>query len=297
MLPLLLALACIAPSTTALPQTAGDALALAAAEVDPYPPVRPKTRVLAFLVDRESDAGAIAKALSALSTPDVRCRLAGGLGTSYTLTKSALASVETPIGVDAKDVLAALKKVTKRADRLACTTFNAPASTFMAGVESGRDRLVSSGGDPRWAISWGDSYQLYTAPDKARADGLAAKLAKILGTKTPPPVAEHSFDWSLAAAVDSEAAKRIEKAVNAIPGVMEARIDAAKNALAVKVELKGLDTLGPPIDLTAAQVRKATHLGVEVGETVTKACFDTTPIFDVLEREKVVLKPKAAAEK
>lgn len=299
MLPLLLALSLAFPAARPAPQvTLGSVLAEMAEKIDIYPPARPMTCTHSFLVDDDAELSVVAKALADLSAPDAPCRIVDTPDRSAAQPKWAFLVVEAPVDLDAKKILAAVRKGGKQTERLMATAFDSEVTVFGGPFKTPRDALFTSSNEIRWAMAWGRSYQIYGTPGKARSDQIAARLGKALGTKAPPPVIEHSFTWTLVEPVDAEAAKRAEKSLLAVRGVESARIDVAKRALAVTVALEGLDVMGPPIVLTGADISKV--LGAEAASatfTMTKARFDTTPVFDALEREKLVVAPPAPAGK
>lgn len=294
LLPALLLL--IPPVLPPLQVTVGGALAELADKQDPYPAERPKTRTLSFIVDSDADVAAAKSALTALAAPDAPCRIVNDLEKSAAQPKSAFVVVEAPVTRDAKEVVAALRKTSKHVDRLACTAFDSDPTAFTVGMNTPRDQLLASSSEVRRATAWGRTYQLYTASGKGRTDQLGERLAKFVHAKKAPPVVKSSFAWPLAEPVDAAAAKRAEKLLLAIPGIGAAHVDPTKHVLEVSVDLEGLDVLGAPFMISAEDLAKT--LGTKLDAyPLPKARFDTTPVFDALEHEKLTLAPRAEKAK
>jgi hypothetical protein len=298
MLPCLLALSiCVVPPTAASPQTLGDAMATIVDRVEAYPPQPPRTRTLSFLIEPHDEIASVVKALASLGTPDARCRVVGEPEKSPKHPKVLFLVVEAPVAIEAKEIVATLRKASRSADRLACTAFDAEPGMFGAGTAPRRAELLSSASEVQWASSWGRSYQIYTAPGKVRAKQLAARLAKAVGSKTGLEVAQHSFTWKLVEPVDVEAAKRAEKLLAALPGVVSARVDVTSGLLEVKVTFEGLDALGPAYEVPVSEGSKAGGTKADVVFTLPIARFDTTPVFAALEREKLAVAPPSKGGK
>jgi hypothetical protein len=113
-------------------------------------------------------------------------------------------------------------------------------------------------------------------------------LAKPFGVSNVGTVVHETFTWALEvpenAALETSAAKRIEKACLRITGVRSARVDAGARTLEVTVALEDLVRGAPPIALPGGPPE-----GEEPGPGGTmpppRMRFDTNTLLDVIEKE------------
>lgn len=269
--------------------TLGDALAERTETQVAYPPVRPATRTYSFLLDQEASAD-IASAVAAIRADGAAARLVQEPIRTGPSAKTVFVQVEAPAAVEPKSLIAALRKSSKRVERLALTAFDIEPKGFMVGVNSLQRRFLESSSEVRWADSWNRSHQVYTLAGTAKTASLASRLAKTLGLEKPPAVARHTIAWKLKTPVDAEAGKRAEKALLALDGVESARLDVSAGALELVVAFAGLDVGGPPYAAALSEQNKSAGT-VAADLLIPRARFDTTPVFDVLDAEKLVVLP------
>jgi hypothetical protein len=167
-------------------------------------------RTYAFLLDEEGSAE-VAAAVAAIRVGDVAARLVRPPDRTGGSSKTVFAQIEAPAAIAPKDLVATLRKSSKRVERLAMTAFDVEPRGFMVGPNGPQRRLIESSSACA-GESWNRSHQIYTGIGTAKTTSLANRLAKALALEKPPPIVRHTIAWKLTAPVDPEAAKRAEKA-------------------------------------------------------------------------------------
>lgn len=274
------------------------------AGLDLYPPQRSRTRLLFFSLDGDIRADPVRHALAELSTKDAECRIAYGPVSSAARPNKSFVAVEAPAEKSARDIQRALKHGVPAVDELAFTCFRGEPKKMGGGTSgySPRDWILGMTNDLRWVESFAGFSEFFFAPGKLTADILTDRFRKLgepFGQGDIGKLVKDEFTWSLAgpADIDPAAAKRAEKAIAKIEGVREAKIDPAAKTLHVAIELDGLKIGGPPISLALPKHPEPGHGDAKVaGDTpveVPRARFDTTPVFDALDKEKIAVAPAA----
>lgn len=252
---------------------------------DPYPPVRTATVLRYFCLEGDLKADATKKALAELSTKAAACRIAAGPSTCTTRPDKHFLALETPGATPLADVMKALKKGGAKVQELEWTLFrDADEPTGILGF-SARECVIGMASDLRWFESSEGTNTFHYVPGKlagAKLADLYGKLYQPFDCGNPGTVVRETIEWKLAEPVDPAAAKKAEKAIAKLDGVRTAKIDAGASTLGVTIELDGLRTSGPP---PAAKPNEEAAL-------VVFPRFDTNPILDALEKEKLGVAPR-----
>jgi hypothetical protein len=259
---------------------------------DPYPPVRNASVVRFYVIEGELGGGAVQKVANELSTKEFECQIVAGPRASSTRPDKLFLAFEVPAQVAAKDVVKALKKANPRVTELEWTFFRgAPDEPGPILGYSARDCVIGMASEMRWFEFGAGTSAFFYLPGKLEAKSLRDRYHKLyqpLGGGELGELARDKFGWRLATPLDEGAARRAEKAIAKIPGVREAKIDAAGGNLGVTVELDQLTTSAP---MSAAPSAKE---GERAGPLRPK--FDTNPVLDVLEKEHLALAPPPSEE-
>jgi hypothetical protein len=269
---------------------------------DPYPPARHASVLRFFCLEGELKADPIRKALAELGTKDAECRIAYAPQTAPGRKAKSFFAIEAPSSVSGKDVEKALRRGADKVEDLACSCFDGPARELPnvptgPGDKSGwsaRDFVIGMMSGLRWFDRLGGWTQFFYTPGKADAAEIADRYKKLVGPwgggelgKIP----RESFAWPLAAPVDEAAAKRAEKAIAKIDGVKEARIDVAGAVLRVTFELDGIKTsaveAAPAAATDKPKDKPEAADPASAAPAAPKVRFDTNPVLDALEKEKL----------
>ena len=270
----------------------------ASAEPELYPPKRPATHVRFFCLEGKLDLEPMRKALTLLSTPAAPCRLIEGPQATAARPGRSFVALEAPAAVATKDLVAALRKGGGAAEELACTCFlgkdsgggNAGGNGGGYAGFSPRDLVLGMSGDMRWEDTLGGRRQFYTPPGKMEPKDIADRYKKLfepLGGSSLGELVHESLRWGLADPVDEAACKRAEHALSKLAGITSIKIDAKSRLLQATFELAGLRSAGAPLPSAAGAAAKDEALFVR---------FDTLAIFDVLDKEKILLAPSPDAK-
>jgi len=302
-------LAAILASASALPLPAQSTPAAAEPQQsDLYPPVRHATVVHAFCLPDAIKADLVRKALADLSTADADCRVAYGPVATPARPNKVFVVVEAPAGLDPKALVKALKKGVVSVEPVAWTCFSSADKKLGRGVGGGlpgyspRDFILNMSGDLRWVEARGGFVEFFFAPGKLTPETLAdrfRKLAQPFGVSDVGSVVEESFTWGLRfaaggaredadedAPLDAGLARRVEKACARIDGVKSARVDAAARTLAVTVALADQMRGAPPVTLPSAPGEADADAASGAAQP-PRMRFDTNPILDLLEKERL----------
>jgi hypothetical protein len=265
-------------------------------EPDPYPPQRPSSHVLFFMLAGELKAEPLRKALSELSTKEAECKLVFGPRKADARPGAQFVAVEAPAALGVKELGAALRKGCAAADPLCVTLFHGanegPGSDAEAAGFFGmgmRDFVLGMSGDIRWYDALGGWRQFYFGAGKIGSKEIADRYAKLFGPVGGKPVGEvvrESLRWTLAEPLDPKAAGRAEKSIAKRPGVVRCSIDAGQRLLSVEFRLEELKSAA-----AAPGPRAAADKPV-----APRAHFDTLALFEVLDKEKLALAPAAGGK-
>lgn len=293
---------------------------LAAPEL--YPAVRHASVVHALSLAEGAKADVLTKALAALSTREADCKIRYGPRSTKSRPGTAFILVEAPAQVSAKDVAKAVAKGAREVEILAWTCLRSNDTTLGRGLGAGlagatpRDFVLGMSNDVRWFEARGGFLEFFVVPGKLDAATLAdrlLKLAKPFGVQDVGTRATDTIRWSLAPkakdgvappAIDPAAAKRAEKVIGKLRGVLSVKVDPAAKTLVVEVALEGLGigllpTAMPiggldPTGFGGAGGKTASSDGDGNTEEPPRMRFDTNPIFDALAAEAIVVVPAPA---
>lgn len=269
---------------------------------DAYPPVRPKALVHYFTIEGDLKADPIKRALVELGTPEIEARIVYGPENTVSFPRRFFVAIEAPAAVGVRELMNALRKGASKIEEAEWTCFQGkelqvpdPDMGAKYGVGM-RDWIVGSSNELRWTDTVLGFHQFYYAPGKMTAAEIADKWKKLFGpfgSGEVGVVVREGFTWRLADPIDTSSAKKAEKAIGKLDGVKESHIDVAAKRLVVAFDLDGLKISGP---IPA----KPAGLGAGAGEVKTanaesqpapRPHFDTTPVFDILDKEKITLAP------
>ncbi|MBK7874738.1 MAG: cation transporter [Planctomycetes bacterium] len=315
--PLVLALAAAFPALAARPapvqggverRAPAEPADLDAAEL--YPPVRNAALLTFFSIEGKLDPEPLRKALAALGTKEVEARIVYGPESTNARPGRFFLAVEAPAGVKPKELVAALKKGASVVEQEVATCFKGPVRDLpdsgagrMAGMTA-RDWVLGISNDLRWADTSAGWYQFFSTPGKLDAATIADRFEKLFapfGMRTVGTLVREGFTWNLAAPCEAATAKKLEKAMQKLPGVRLARVDADNRTLTVQFDLESLLVSGPAVPdrmLAGAAGRPPAEDATPPtrGARTPRVRFDVNPILDLLEKEGVaVARPVAPA--
>ena len=266
-----------------------------------YPPVRHKTRLLCFTIADDAKAELIRKAVADLGTKETDGRIAYGPVRAGSKPKHEFLAIEVPATVDPKDALKALKRGSPTAELMSWTCLQSEDKNLGRGLGGGmagwspRDFILGLSADLRWVEAQGGFVEFFFLPGKLTRQWLEDRFNKLVEpwVKQPSRLVEETFTWPLADPLEAAAAKRAEKTIAKLDGVTLARIDVAAKTLKVNVVLDNLHVSGPPRAMPGfkgpgdAMDPKAT----DATQDAPRVIFDTNPVLDALEREKIGIAP------
>jgi len=274
----------------------------APAEEVAFPARRPASRVLFFSLDGELKAEPMQKALIALSTKEVECRLVSAPQTTSARNGKNFVGVEIPVGVSEKDLLAALRKGCSAAAPLSITCFQGDMMDQggMRGAGAGipgltqRDFVVGMDGDLRWYENTLGARQFFYVGRKLDAKSIAERYKKLMsgfgGNADVGKLVEEELSWSLSAPIDPAVAKRAQKALAKLPGVFAATLDAQTGRLMMRFAMDGVESSAPlKLPANLERLAKEFQVPVEQSRRAARVQFDTWPIFEVLDKEQLAL--------
>lgn len=241
-----LALLCAAaPSATpcaAAPsarQESGPARAVEAA----YPAERHATTLHYFALGGEVDGQALERAVAALDA-EGRARIVAGPASCSTRPKRRFLALEAPAELQPKALIGALRRASGEIEALAATSFETSEGALPGILAySARECVVGMADEMRWFEERDGRRTFWFVSGKLAADDLAKRFRRLYEPFGHPDVGrlvEHPLEWTLAAPVDAAAAKKAERAIAKLPGVLSARIDAAAGTLEARLAIDGV---------------------------------------------------------
>jgi hypothetical protein len=197
-------------------------------------------------------------------------------------TGSSFVAIRCGAGVDEKALERALKKGGVKVEPLAWSRFEGRTGEIgsVAGLGPGytqRDFVTNMSGELRWFEALGADSELFFTPGKLRADEIADRYAKLhapFGGGKIGELRRERFSWKLAKPVDPKLAAKLVKALEKVPGVEQAEMEA--QVLNVTVQLHGLLESAP----SAAE-------GSAAAGAAPRAEFCPNALLDLLESEGV----------
>lgn len=301
---------------------------------NPYEPVRPKSRQWYFAIDGDLKAEPVRKALTELSTPAVECRVLQGPLHSNARPNKNFLTLEAPSSVSAKELAKALKRGAAAVEELSFSVFEGDDGELgnipdFGGNFTAIDFIIGMSSDLRWMVRFGARREFYFPHKKLDTKTIQDRFQKLnqpFGGQKVGSIARESFAWPLQEPLDAEACKRAQKSIAKLDGVAKAEIDLAAKVLRVDLALENLRVSGPPVPFLSPTAKAEAAAGKDgkdgepgkpgepgqpggkggnggaVGDALNKALdrpprasFDTTPVFDILEKEKLVLAAPSAA--
>lgn len=278
-----------------------------------YPPERNTALLTFFSIEGKLDPEPLRKALAELGTKDVEARIVYGPESTAARPGRFFLAVEAPASVKPKELVLALKKGAAVVEHQSATCFKGPVRDLpdtgpgkMAGMTA-RDWVLGISNDLRWVDTSAGWHQFFATPGKLDAATIADRFEKTFapfGVRTVGTLVREGFTWSLAGPCEPAVAKKLEKALQKLPGVALARLDGAAHTLTVQFDLEGLLVSGPAVPesmLAEASGRKpapeapeASGPGAGRATRAPRVRFDVNPILDLLEKEHVgVVHPAA----
>ncbi len=236
-----------------------------------YPPERPATHVLFFLLDGKLEAEPLRKALSELSTKDASCALVCGPRQTPARPGAQFVAVEAPASVGTKELLPALRKGCEGVSALAVTCFEGGSSTLGANAEGqgflgmgARDFVLGMSGEVRWYDAQGGWRQFYPPRRQARREGdrrpLRESSSAPSSAATPGHVARSASTgrWPSRSTPRPPRARRRRSA--RLAGVTRCRLDPSARTLALELRLENLRAPGcgcpSPAPIPRARARR-----------------------------------------
>lgn len=297
------------PGEPATPQKP-DPLAALAPQHDEYPPVRNLSLVHFFSIEGDVKTEPLRKGIADLGTAEVEARIAYGPENTSSRPGRWFLAIEAPAAVKSSDVAKVLKRAASSVDVLAWTSFNGPAAPGTAGASgafgmSPREWALGISNDLRWADTFLGRYQFYSVPGRLDAAAIKDRLKKAVEAFAPGQgdvgtLVRDGFTWQITSTLDAAQAKKLDKALEKLDGVVLARTDAAAKTLLVQFDLDGQRVSAPPRAKAkdasgTSTTTSSSSSGAQTSEPV-RARFDVNPILDLLAKEKVTVATSAKRE-
>lgn len=284
------------------PQNPPNPLGALAREHDEYPPVRNLALVHFFSIEGDVKTEPLRKGIADLGTAEVEARIVYGPENTSSRPGRWFLAIEAPAAVKSSDVAKVLKRAASSVDVLAWTSFNGPAAPGTAGASgafgmSPREWALGISNDLRWADTFLGRYQFYSVPGRLDAATIKDRLKKAVEAFAPGQgdvgtLVRDGFTWQITSALDAAQAKKLDKALEKLDGVVLARTDVAAKTLMVHFDLDGQRVSAPPRakanDANGTTTSSSSSSGAQTGEPV-RARFDVNPILDLLAKEKVTV--------
>ena len=234
---LLLALAPIA-ARDAAPGQEREAPARDAAPL--YPAERQPTVLHFFALVGEVDGEALQRAVAALDA-EGRARILEGPVACATRPKKRFLALEAPAELQPKTLTGALRRACGEVEPLSATSFETTDGALPGILAySARDCIVGMADEMRWFEEREGRRTFWFVSGKLAAEDVAKRFRRLYEPFGHPEVGrlvEHPLSWALGAPVDPAAAKKAERAIAKLPGVLSARIDPAAATLEARVAI------------------------------------------------------------
>lgn len=303
----------LAPAPSAPPAISARAQGKEAKELDMdelYPPKRNAALLHFASIEGKVEPEPLRKAIVELGTSTVEARIVYGPESTASRPGRWFLAVEAPATVSTKDLIKALKRGANTVEELAFTCFKGRVRDLpdngtggLAGVGA-RDWVLGMSNDLRWADTFAGWYQFYSTPGKMDAATIADRFAKLfgpIGGGSVGTLVREGVTWNVTSPVDDAVAKRVEKAIVKLPGVVLAKLDAKEKTLRVEFVLDDLRVSGPavPVELLASLPAAGDGAKADAGAPKPpRARFDVNPLLDALDKERVTVaqRDRAAVE-
>lgn len=266
----------------------------AQASSEDYPTRRESTRVLYYSVASAAPRTAIEKALAALVTTESRAKLVDGPHVSPARPKHAFVMLEVPLAIQAEALEKALAAAgVGGAEALVWTSmFAQPTNvlgSYLGALNGRREALIELAPGVRWVESMMGETQFFHLAGRVKAAQLAKAFEKVDQGHRKFALGQLSsveLEWDVDPATSEAAAKKAKKALDELPGVKRCVFDAKQHTLRLELVLEGIeggrsggsfvlrDTVKGILDQTQTHVPP-------------RALFDTSRVFEILDREGV----------
>ena len=207
-------------------------------------PVRHPTCIRFYGLEGDVKPDVLRKAVSALGKEGAAADIVAGPLQVSSRKRWNFVALELPSNAPAKEIQAALKKVSSKAEELAWTAFQGEDRSLPAILGfSALECVVGMDNDMRWFDLAGGRARFFYAPGKLDAEVLRKKFGTLYQPFDAGELGElvHGpLEWKLKGPIEPAAVKAAEKALAKVPGVRKPKIDAAKLVLTAEIEHDGL---------------------------------------------------------
>lgn len=290
-----------------LPQQPTPPAALAP-QHDEYPPVRNLSLVHFFSIEGDVKTEPLRKGIADLGTAEVEARIVYGPENTSSRPGRWFLAIEAPAALKSTDVAKTLKRAASSVDVLVCTSFDAQVGAGTAGMGTAfgmtaRDWVLGMSNDLRWADTFIGRYQFYSVPGRLDAAAIKDRMKKLIepfaqgeaqGRGDVGTLVRDGFTWKITSELDAAQAKKLDKSLEKLDGVVLARADAAGKTLLVQFDLESLRVSAPALvkakDGVTTSTSSSSSPGGPAGDPV-RARFDVNPLLDLLAKEKVTVGP------
>ena len=294
----------------AVPQSPAQQPNPLAAQHDEYPPARNLALVHFFSIEGDVKTEPLRKGIADLGTAEVEARIVYGPENTSSRPGRWFLAIEAPSALKSTDVAKALKRAASSVDVLAWTSFNGMVGPGSAGAGTAfgmtaRDWVLGISNDMRWADTLAGRYQFYSVPGRLDAATIKDRLKKLIepfapGQANVGTLVRDGFTWKITSELDAAQAKKLDKALEKLDGVVIARADAAAKTLMVQFDLDNLRVSAPAPakdkgTASSSATASSSTPGAPAGDPV-RARFDVNPLLDLLAKEKVTVAPLEKAK-
>lgn len=246
-------------------------------EEDLYPPWASDALVSFYLVKGDLDEERLGTALSDL---DESTFLLEGPRSHPSRPKSGWIAVEQAAHVQERDLLRAVQKGRAKVEEVRWTTVSWTPQKPPSSKKTGGDlvkQILNLHGDMAWVDNKGSFLTFFYKGKKLDGEELVERFGKLWSDQARDPadleleIVSDSIAWPLLGEVDAKAARKAEKEIAKLEGVVEVRVDPERRTLEMSVLLDGLTHSGPPGEIRGG--------GVGTG---MRYVFDTNQVWAIL---------------
>ena len=205
-----------------------------------YPAERHPTVLHYFALVGEVDGEVLQRALAALDAQG-RARILEGPVACSTRPRASSAGTRRAPRARGSASSAALRRACSEVEPLSATSFetsDGPLPGILA--YSARDCIVGMADEMRWFEEREGRRTFWFVSGKLAAEDVAKRFRRLYEPFGHPEVGrlvEHPLSWALAAPIDTAAARKAERAIAKLPGVLSARIDPKAATLEARVAI------------------------------------------------------------
>jgi hypothetical protein len=268
--------------------------------------VRNLSLVHFFSIEGDVKTEPLRKGIADLGTAEVEARIVYGPENTSSRPGRWFLAIEAPAALKSSDVAKTLKRAASSVDVLVCTSFDGKVGAGSAAAGAGfgmtaRDWVLGMSNDLRWADTMFGRYQFYSVPGRLDAATIKDRLKKLMepfaqgqAQGEVGTLVRDGFTWRITSTLDAAQAKKLDKALEKIDGVVLARTDASAQTLMVQFDLESLRVSAPAPakaqDGATTSTSSSSSPGAPAGDPV-RARFDVNPLLDLLAKEKVTVGP------